>query len=378
VTIEVDVAARLGDFRLGASFTSHAPITALFGRSGAGKTSLINMIAGLLRPSRGRIAIDGRVLFDSDRGIDVPARKRRIGYIFQEGRLFPHLTVRKNLLYGRRFTPVRERHVDVNQMIELLDIHALLNRRPRTLSGGEKQRVAIGRALLTSPRLLLMDEPLASLDAARKADVLRYIERLSDSTSVPIMYVSHSIEEVTRVADALVVMSKGRVAAAGPLAEIMSRLELQPLTGRFEAGAVIEARVISHDDEIQLTQLAFAGGELQAPRLAIAPGAIVRVHIRARDVVIATRSPTGTSTRNVLAGRISEISQEAGPFAEVKLDIGETPLLARITRRSAHELGLVPGLAVFALIKAVALDRHSLGLPPGAARRRSGVATQAN
>jgi molybdate transport system ATP-binding protein len=371
--LEVEVERRLGGFKIDASFASNTPVTALFGRSGAGKTSLINMISGLLRPERGRIVVEGRVLFDEQRRVNVAPRKRRIGYVFQEGRLFPHLTVRQNLLYGTRFIPARERYVDADKVTELLELGPLLERRPHKLSGGEKQRVAIGRALLTSPRLLLMDEPLASLDAARKSDVLQYIERLSDETRVPIVYVSHSIEEVTRLAHTLVVMSDGQVAAAGPLSAITSRMDLQPLMGRFAAGAVVEARIVGHDESFGLTRMICAGGELRAPRIAMPPGTLVRVHVRARDVALALQPPSGVGIQNVLSARVIEVSEEPGPFAEIKLDIGGAPLLARITRRSAHDLALAPGAPVFALIKGVALDRHSLGLPPGAISHHPGA-----
>ncbi len=370
MTFEVDVGHRLGRFEIEARFTSDTPITALFGRSGAGKTSLINMISGLLRPARGRIVIDDRVLFDGKQRIDVSARKRRIGYVFQEARLFPHLTVRQNLLYGRWFTPCNERYVDEDQVIALLDIEHLLSRRPATLSGGEKQRVAIGRALLASPRLLLMDEPLASLDAARKSNILHYIERLSVEMRIPIMYVSHSIEEVTRLAHTLVVMSDGQIAAAGALSEVTSRFDIQPLLGRYEAGAVIMTCVVAHDERFGLTRLAFSGGELRVPRILMAPGTPVRVHVRARDVAIALDAPAGLSIQNVLPARIVEISRESSPYAEVRLDINGTPLLARITKRSVYELGLASGRTVFALIKSIALDRHSLGLPPQAINHR--------
>jgi molybdate transport system ATP-binding protein len=364
VTFEVDVERRLNHFKIQVRFTSDAPITALFGRSGAGKTSLINMISGLLRPARGRIVVDGRVLFDDKQRINVPPRKRRIGYIFQEARLFPHLTVYQNLLYGRWFTPSDKRYVDEDKVIALLDIAHLLNRRPAGLSGGEKQRVAIGRALLASPRLLLMDEPLASLDAAHKSDILCYIERLSAHMLIPIVYVSHSIEEITRLAHTLVVVSKGKVAAAGALSEITSRLDLQPLLGRYEAGAVIATCIVAHDERFGLTRLAFSGGELRAPRISMPLGATVRVHIRARDVAIALDARAGLSIQNVLPARIVEITHESGPYAEVRLDVNGAPLLARITKRSVHDLGLACGCAVFALIKSIALDRHSLGLPP--------------
>ncbi len=238
MTLKVAVEHRLGAFTLDAAFTSDGGLTALFGRSGAGKTSLINVIAGLIRPRSGRVEIDGTVLTDTARRLFVPPHKRRIGYVFQEGRLFPHLTVRQNLLYGRWFAPGPKAAGELDQVVQLLGVADLLARRPATLSGGEKQRVAIGRALLARPLLLGMDEPLASLDEARKAEILPYIERLRDALRIPIVYVSHSISEVARLATTLVVLSEGRVAAVGSPQAVMGRLDLFPLAGRAEAGAV--------------------------------------------------------------------------------------------------------------------------------------------
>jgi molybdate transport system ATP-binding protein len=271
------------------------------------------------------------------------------------------MTVRQNLLYGRRFAPRDGRYAELDQVVALLGLEALLPRRPGALSGGEKQRVAIGRALLASPRLLLMDEPLASLDAARKGEILPYIERLRDELAIPIVYVSHSVEEVTRLATTLVIVSDGTVAAAGAPADIMSRLDLRPMTGRWEAGSVLDARVSGHDEHFELTDLAVPGGTLQVPRLDLPIGASIRVRLRARDVAIALDRPNGISIRNALAGRIVELKSEAGPFAELRIDVGGAYLLARLTRLAVAELGLAPGQAVQALIKSVALDRHSLG-----------------
>ncbi len=359
--LEVDVQRRFGPLTIAARFESDEGVTALFGRSGAGKTSLVNMISGLIAPERGRIVVGGRVLFDSDRAIDVPARKRRIGYVFQDGRLFPHLTVRQNLHYGRWFTPRPARYVEAGQVMELLGLDDLLDRRPGSLSGGEMQRVAIGRALLASPSILLMDEPLASLDAARKAEILPYIERLRDRTGLPIVYVSHSIEEISRLAETVVLMSAGAVVAVGQLADVMSRLDLHPFTGRYEAGAVLEARVEAHDDAFELSHLVFSGGTLKVPLLDLPVGARARVRIRSRDVIIALQPPRGLSIRNVFKGRIVETSGEEGPFAELKLDVGGSALIARITKHAVDDLGLEPGREIYALIKSVALDRRSLG-----------------
>ena len=358
--LDVDIGVRLGAFSLDARFASDAPVTALFGRSGSGKTTVLNAIAGLVRPQRGRIAL-GETLFFDGSGSGLPVRRRRIGYVFQEGRLLPHLSVRQNLVYGRFFTARRERYADFDRIVRLLDLEHLLARRPHGLSGGEKQRVAIGRALLASPRILLMDEPLASLDTPRKAEILYYIERLRDELRVPIVYVSHAIDEVVRLADTVVLLSDGRVAAAGTVTEMAGRLELRQYLGRFEGGAVIEARVAEHDLDMGLTRLAFPGGELHAPDVEALVGATVRVRVRARDVSLALSRPMDASFLNVLAGTVSAIGAETGASVDVQLDISGTPLIARITRKSVAALALAPGTRAFALIKAVAIDRHSVG-----------------
>ena len=362
MTLEVDVDHHLGRFALSARFRAESGLTALFGRSGAGKTSLINVIAGLLKPERGRVSVEGHVLLDTERRLFVPPHRRRIGYVFQEARLFPHFTVRQNLLYGRWFTPRAERHEKFERIVDLLGLASLTDRRPAALSGGEKQRVAIGRALLASPRLLLMDEPLASLDTARKDEILPYIERLRDELRVPVVYVSHAVAEVARLATTIVLLSDGKVEAVGPVASIMTRLDLFPLTGRYEAGAVIEAKVAAHDDAVQLTTLQATVGPLRVPRLPLAAGTPVRVRIRARDVMVAVQRPEGLSALNVLEGRIAEIGTGAGPIVELRLDCGGAVLLARITRQSVQSLGLAPGRPVYAVVKSIAFDRHSVGL----------------
>jgi molybdate transport system ATP-binding protein len=369
--IEVDIAKRLGSFALEAGFAAdEVGIVALYGRSGAGKTSIVNALAGLMRPDRGRIVVAGEVLFDTARGIDVPPERRRVGCVFQEGLLFPHYSVRGNLLYGRRGAGSR---VSLDQVVALLGLDRLLERKPDALSGGEKQRVALGRALLTEPRLLLMDEPLASLDAPRKAEVLPFIERMRDELNIPIVYVTHAMEEIVRLADTLVLLSEGRVAAMGTVEELTSRLDLRPLTGRYEAGAVIRAEVAEHDAEYALTRLVFPGGRLNVARIDLPIGARVRVRVRARDVVLALTPPTGLSIRNAFAGRVIEIAPEHGPNVDVLLDIGTeghpVRLWARITRRALVELALTPGARVHALVKTVALDRgsfarHEPGAPP--------------
>ncbi|MDA8307109.1 MAG: molybdenum ABC transporter ATP-binding protein [Deltaproteobacteria bacterium] len=358
--LDVCVRRRQGNFTVDATFRSEAAcVTALFGRSGAGKTSIINMVAGLVRPDEGHIIVGGRCLFDSKSTIDLPPEKRRVGYVFQEGRLFPHLSVRSNLTYGMRLTPKPERYVEFDQVVNLLGIDHLVDRRPAKLSGGEKQRVAIGRALLTSPSVLLMDEPLASLDFARKAEVLPFIARLAGEFSLPILYVSHSLEEILNLADVMVVLDSGRAVASGTIEELMSRRDLQSLTGYTDCGAVISTVVESHHEAAGLSYLRFQGGVLKVPRLDVSIGSRVRVRIEARNVAIALVSPEQISVQNILPGTVEEITNGNGSLVDVRLDIG-CPLLARITPMALSTLDLKPGMRVFAIIKSVAVSHGIL------------------
>ena len=357
--LSVAVGHRQGAFALSARFETPGGVTALFGRSGSGKTTLVNAIGGLLRPDRGRVALGDTVLLDTERGLFVPRHRRRIGIVFQEGRLFPHLSVRQNLLFGRWFAPRDEEGVDVGMVVDLLGIGPLLGRRPAGLSGGEKQRVAIGRALLSKPRLLLMDEPLAALDDQRKAEILPYIERLRDEAGVPIVYVSHSVAEVARLADTLVVLDRGRVSAAGPAADMLARLNVAPLAEARDAGAVLDARVAAQDEHFGLTTLTTAAGTLRVPRIALSVGAMLRVQVPARDVMLSLGAPSRSSALNVLPAVVVEIlpaGDAAGPAAALRLDCNGVALLARVTRLSVVEMGLAPGVPVFAAIKSVALD----------------------
>jgi molybdate transport system ATP-binding protein len=361
MTLTVDAECRLGAFRLRTAFRAERGVTALFGRSGAGKTSVVNAIAGILRPDRGRIEIDGETVFDAERGIDVPTARRRVGYVFQEGRLFPHLSVRQNLRYARLFSAEARRSDHLERVVELLGLAQLLERRPATLSGGEKQRVAIGRALLSNPRVLLLDEPLASLDAHRRNEIMQYIELMRDEVRIPIVYVSHTVEEVVRLADAVVLMSAGEVAAVGTAEEVMGRTDLWPAAGTFEGGAVIDARVVEQDMQYDLATLAFDGGKLTVTGVDALLGEPVRVRIRARDVSIALERPQRISIQNVLGGRIAAVGPERGGSVEVSIAVGAATVRSRITARAARELGLAPGLEVYALVKAVSLDRRSPG-----------------
>ncbi|WP_040485192.1 molybdenum ABC transporter ATP-binding protein [Lutibaculum baratangense] len=365
MTLRLRIGHRFPGFQVTASFEAPpSGITGLFGPSGSGKTTVINAIAGLLRPDEGAIELDDRVLLDRATGIDVPARRRRIGYVFQDARLFPHLSVHSNLLYGWRRSPVRLPQHEIDGVIEMLGIAHLLERKPHRLSGGEKGRVSLGRALLSNPDLLLLDEPLAALDTARRHEILPYLERLKAEARVPMVYVSHSIEEITRLADMLVVMNGGRSVVSGPVAEIMSRLDLFPLTGRFEAGAVVDCRVEAHDARHGMTSLLFEGGRFLVPRLAAEPGHALRARIRARDVIVATEEPRGLSANNVLPAIVREIRRDQDPFAEIALDCGGTSLVARITQLSLDRLGLAPGTSVYAIVKALNVEtRGSLPAP---------------
>jgi len=353
MTLSIAIRKQLGQFSLDIALETGPGVTALFGRSGSGKTSLVNLVAGLSRPDQGRIVLDGRTLVDTERSIFVPAGKRRIGYVFQEGRLFPHLSVRSNLLYGRWLTPQARRWGSLDEVVDLLGIGALMARMPRDLSGGEKQRVAIGRALLSSPDCLLMDEPLAALDRERKAEILPFIERLRDAKRLPIVYVSHSVEEVARLADTVVLIEAGRVAAIGPVGEVFARLDA---IGEWEAGAVLEATVLAQDPEAGVTRLDHPAGSLVVPSIDAPIGKRLRIRIRARDVTLAVGEPGRLSVRNRLRAEIVSIGEGRSHDVGIRLDVGGEPMLARVTWDAVRDLELVPGLAVTALVKAVALD----------------------
>jgi molybdate transport system ATP-binding protein len=354
--LRVRVSKQLPNFALDTEFDSDSGVTALFGRSGAGKTTLVNAISGLAKPDSGRVEIDGVCLFDSARGIDQPVEHRRVGYVFQEGRLFPHLTVRGNLNYGFNLARPRERYVEFGKVVDLLGLESLLERRPGNLSGGEKQRVAIGRALLSSPRLLLMDEPLAALDQSRKREVLRYIARLHEEIKVPIVYVTHSVDEIVQLAETVVLIAGGRVVATGGVGEVMGRADLRAQGVAFEGGTVIEARVVAHDLEYDLATLEFAGGRLSVPGIEAMVGEAVRVRIRSRDISLALSAPADISVLNVLRGSVVDVRPEQDARAVVHVRIGETVLTSRITRYSVKRLGLAAGREVYVLIKAVSLN----------------------
>ena len=359
--IDVDIEQRLGEFHLDVSFSAEAPIVGLFGRSGSGKTSIVNAIAGIAKPERGSIRINDAVLFDAARGIDLRPEARRVGYVFQDALLFPHMDVESNLTYGQRLHRPADRFIDEARVVELLGLEGLLHRRPRTLSGGEKQRVAIGRALLAQPQILLMDEPLASLDDSRRTEILDYVERLRDELAIPIVYVSHSISEMTRLADTVVVLSEGKCLAIGAVDEVVGRVASEPTIEHDDAGSVLDTHVMAHDSADGLTTLAFDGGKLLVPRLDAAIGDRVRAMVRARDVSLALTRPADVSILNILAARVIATDEQPAELVEVRLAIGAATVVSRITRRSCRQLGIRAGLELYAMIKAVSFDRRSVG-----------------
>lgn len=378
--LEVALRHRFGrdGFALDAAFTAPASgVTALFGPSGCGKSTILGAVAGLLRPAEGRVALDGMVALDTGAGVFIPPERRRFSMVFQDARLFPHLSVETNLRYGLRRAPRGAAGPAFEEVVELLGIRPLLARRPGRLSGGERQRVALGRALLARPRLLLMDEPLAALDAARRGEVLPFLARLGDVARIPVLYVTHALDEVDALADRLVLIEAGRVLAAGPVEELAARTDL-PLAARRDAGSLIACIVEAHDPERGLTRLGFAGGAFHVPLRADRLGTRARIRLRARDIAVATEVPRGISTQNILPATLIGIADI--PSAQevfLRLAMGETPVLARVTRDSVSRLRLSPGMALWAVVKAVTFDHAGLGrgdpgapFPAGAASPR--------
>jgi len=358
--LDLSLHKRQGDFTLDLAFRAeNAEVTALFGRSGSGKSSLVRLLAGLDRPDGGHIRLGGSPLFDTDAGVDLPAHRRRIGLVFQDSRLLPHYGVRGNLLYGFKRTPAAERYVTIDQVVDILGLGALLDRRVGALSGGEKQRVAIGRALLASPRLLLMDEPLASLDGARKAELLDYIANLAGHFRLPILYVSHAPEEILQVAARLVLIENGRKLAEGPVEEVMSRADFAAAAGSRTLLTILKAVIEFHDSERGISRLAWAGRHIDVPRLDLAAGSAVRARIPADHVILALKPVEGLSVRNQLAGTVLSLTP-AGSLVDVSVDVG-VPLHAELTPDACRDLALAPGKPVTVLIKSAAIDAAATG-----------------
>ena len=358
--LDVDVTVRHAPFQLSARFACPTPgVTALFGASGAGKTTLVNAIAGLVRPASGHVRLDGRDWFDAGRAIDVPVERRRIGYVFQDARLFPHLDVGANIDYGARRAPHAARYATRDEVIALLGLGALLGRRVHRLSGGERQRVALARALLAQPDLLLLDEPLAALDAARRDEVLPYLEMLRDRFAIPMLYVSHQYDEVLRLANFIVLLADGTVAASGTPTELSTDPRLVRLIGAEAVGVVLEASVGPHDAQTGLTEVAVGGATLRLALPEVSAGGRVRLNILARDVILATIAPQGLSVRNAIAGTLLDLADEAADSVLASVSIADARIVARITRAAVRELALAPGMPVWALVKTASLRAHT-------------------
>jgi molybdate transport system ATP-binding protein len=354
--LDVQVRKQRGAFSAQVAFRSATPgVTALFGRSGCGKTTTIHMIAGLLRPDRGHIRIGETVLFDAAQGIDVPAEQRGIGYVFQDARLFPHLTVRDNLRYGARRARGRAAHLKFDDVVELLGLAALLARRPAGLSGGERQRVAIGRALLAQPRLLLLDEPLAAIDVARRGELLPYLEDLRDRLSLPMVFVSHQFEEVLRLAGEVVVLQEGVVAGHGDIIAMSQSAALRAIVGAESLGAVVEGLIEQVDESSGLAQIRVGAGKLLLESAQLRRGQRVRVQLLARDLILATAAPVGLSVRNTLAGTITRLEADGERAWLVFIDTGGVTLMVRVTADAHSALALAVGQPAWVLVKTVSL-----------------------
>jgi molybdate transport system ATP-binding protein len=353
---EARLVVDFGEFRLAVELDLPLEgIAVVFGPSGSGKTTLLRALAGISRRATGFVRFDGELWQDDARGVRLPTHRRGVGCVFQDGRLFPHLSVRSNLLYGERRTPAAARKLELERVLDLLDLAPLLSRRTQALSGGERQRVAIGRALLASPRLLLMDEPLASVDLARRGEILPFVEALPRALGIPIVYVTHSLDEMLRLASRVVLVERGRVVAEGPLEQVSERIDEFIGTSELDPGTVVSGEVIAFDESFALATIRFGGGELRIPTPAARLGETRRIRIRSRDVALSLDPPGRATILNVLRGTIREIEPTGPGDADVIVDVG-VPLRARITRRSAVDLGLAPGVAVHALVKAVALE----------------------
>ena len=365
--IEIDLAVSEGPFRLEARFLAPTPgVVALFGPSGAGKSTLVNAIAGLV-PATGIIRIDGETWLDSHAHVDVPAECRGVGYVFQDARLFPHLDVAGNLAYGERRAAGRRRVASRAEVVELLGLGALLDRRTHRLSGGERQRVALGRALLAQPRLLLLDEPLAAIDAARREEVLPYLLRLRDSARIPMLYVSHQYDEVLRLATQLVLVEDGRTIAAGTPASLSADATLRRLVGPDGVGSVLETEVAEVDPATGLVGLQIGAGRLRLSQPGAALGDRLRLHILARDVIVATEEPRALSVRNALPAVLAALVDESAEDVLAMLELGPVTVMARITRAAVRELRLAPGMRVWALVKAASLRGHAYARRPAEA-----------
>ena len=352
--LRIDIRVARGEFNLDTHFELPAAgVIAVLGPSGSGKTTLMSAIAGIVKPREGVIAIGEEVFFDSARKLDLPIEARGCGVVFQDARLFPHLTVEQNLSYAftrRRGRPITQ---ETSQVVEMLGIGHLAKRRPATLSGGERQRVAIGRALLSQPRLLLLDEPISAVDPDRKGEILPYLERLHDEANVPILYVSHALDEVLRLADQVVLIARGRCEAAGPAATVLSD---HPVAGERRI-TVFDGNVLEHDSAIGLTLVSTAVGTFRIPVTDTRIGKRLRLVVEARDVALATGELAGLSIRNRFRAKITRIEQLDASQALIVLSASGGAVMAVLTHDAVADLRLAPGAEVWCLVKSVAVDR---------------------
>ena len=359
--INIDIEKKLGRINIKAKFSSDNGIVAIFGRSGCGKTTIINMLAGLEKPDSGMIKINNKLMFDSHSNINIATEKRNIGYVFQQPRLFPHLNVAKNLKYGIKAN--NHGNISFDQMVEILDIAPLLSRNISRLSGGEQQRIAIGRAILSNPDILLMDEPLTNLDMTIKDEILSLIKHLAVEISLPIIYASHAMDEILKLADNIALIDNGKIIAYDSVEKITSRMDLYPMTGKSHAGSVLSVIVASHDIKNSLSHLKFNAGEVIVPLINDKIGKKLRIRIRANDIILSLKKPIDVSSLNILQGNIKEIDKrndDRSPHVNILLDIGQ-PLWVRITKLSANRLNITENMKVFAMIKTVAIERKTIG-----------------
>jgi molybdate transport system ATP-binding protein len=353
--IEIDISAKLGEFNLQVNFEVERGITALFGPSGSGKTSLIRIIAGLETPDTGLIQISGRTLFDKSSNINLPTHKRKVGYVLQEANLFPHLTIRQNLTYAR-WAGRQSRIININDVCKVLGIEKLLYRMPDKLSGGERQRVAIGRALLSDPSILLLDEPLSALDHSRKLEILPFLEQIRDQFDIPMIYISHSVDEITRLADYLVVLKNGKQTIFGPIETVLRDLDIRGSGDALEAGSLLNGVCTGFDNKVALAQIDIGEQILQLPIAAMKIGSQVRLRIKANDVALALSKPDGISIQNMLMSKITALRQTDPSHVTVDLKIGTQQIRSHITKKAAIDLALEEGKSCIALLKAVALE----------------------
>lgn len=367
--LKVRVVKKYNGFTLDATFEAPTPgVVALFGRSGCGKTTTVNIMSGLLEADEARVELDGHVLADTEAGVFVPPEQRRIGCVFQDGRLFPHMSVLRNLRYGLKRSRAPQRTIGVEQIVALLGLEKLLQRKPYQLSGGEKQRVSLGRALLSQPAMLLLDEPLAALDAARREEVLPYLERLRDNLSIPMVYVSHQFDEVLQLATHVVLMDAGRAVAQGSLSEVSLVPQLRAIVGPDSVGAVLDGVVRGVDGSCGMAELRVGAGLLNVSVSGVSAGEHARVQLLARDIILGVEEPRGLSVRNQLRGVVVDVADDEEDARLVTVDVGGANVLSRVTRGAVEALGLRVGMGVWVLVKAVSTRGHAFRVAPGAKR----------